>query len=78
MLLVFLAHCFVLDENCPLRCWQKYIFRKYCTLKVLDAATFRIFQMRDFRLRVSEQDPRRNLNPALADSRFRQLGGLRG
>ncbi|CAK0821638.1 unnamed protein product [Prorocentrum cordatum] len=54
MLLVFLAHCFVLDENCPLRCWQKYIFRKYCTLKVLDAATFRIFQMRDFRLRVSE------------------------
>jgi len=65
MLLVFLAHCFVLDENCPLRCWQKYIFRKYCTLKVLDAATFRIFQMRDFRLRVSEQEGRQALGRLL-------------
>lgn len=83
MLLVFLAHCFVLDENCPLRVWQKYIFRKYCTLKVLDAATFRIFQMRDFRLLVSEAEVRRRWEVLLdprndLDVVLKLHGGTRG
>lgn len=52
-LLIFLAHSYVLDETCPLRCWQKHIFRKYCTLKMLDAALFRLFNLRGFALRLT-------------------------
>jgi len=59
VLLIYLAHGFLLDETCPLRIWQKHIFRKYCTLKVLDAALFRLFQMRPgFKLRISEEEER--------------------
>lgn len=57
VLLIYLAHSFLLDETCPLRCWQKHIFRKYCTLKVLDAALFRLFQIRkDYGLRITERE----------------------
>lgn len=59
VLLIYLAHAFLLDETCPLRIWQKHIFRKYCTLKVLDAALFRLFQMRpSFKLRISDEEER--------------------
>jgi len=67
-LLVFLAHCFVLDDACPLRCWQKHIFRKYCTLKVLDAALFRLFELHNFKLRISEEDERYVLSVLLCPS----------
>lgn len=58
-LLIYLAHSFLLDETCPLRAWQKHIFRKYCTLKVLDAALFRLFKMRPgYSLRITEEEER--------------------
>jgi len=58
-LLIYLAHAFLLDETCPLRAWQKHIFRKYCTLKVLDAALFRLFKMRPgYSLRITEEEER--------------------
>jgi len=57
VLLIFLAHVFLLDETCPLRIWQKHIFRQYCTIKVLNAALFRVFQMRPgLSLRVSDEE----------------------
>mmetsp|Transcript_21168 Transcript_21168/g.46107 ORF Transcript_21168/g.46107 Transcript_21168/m.46107 type:complete len:364 (-) Transcript_21168:96-1187(-) len=68
VLLIFLAHSFVLDETCPLRCWQKHIFRKYCTLKVLDAALFRLFQMRDFSLRISAEEEKDALSVLLCST----------
>mmetsp|Transcript_15279 Transcript_15279/g.48136 ORF Transcript_15279/g.48136 Transcript_15279/m.48136 type:complete len:314 (-) Transcript_15279:73-1014(-) len=68
VLLVFLAHCFVIDETCPLRYWQKYVFRKYCTLKVLDAALFRLLKMRDFRLRISDDDEQHALSVLLCST----------
>jgi hypothetical protein len=59
VLLIYLAHAFLLDETCPLRIWQKHIFRKYCTLKVLDAALFRLFQMRPhFKLNIKYEEER--------------------
>lgn len=62
VLLIYLSHAFLLDETCPLRIWQKHIFRKYCTLKVLDAALFRLFQMRpSFKLRISDEEERHAL-----------------
>jgi len=59
VLLIFLAHVFLLDETCPLRIWQKHIFRQYCTLKVLNAALFRVFQMRPgLSLRITDEEER--------------------
>lgn len=52
-LLMFLAHSFVLDETCPLRCWQKHLFRQYCNTKVLSAALLRLFKMRRWILRIT-------------------------
>eukprot|EP00405_Crypthecodinium_cohnii_P008985 CAMPEP_0206427324 /NCGR_PEP_ID=MMETSP0324_2-20121206/4959_1 /ASSEMBLY_ACC=CAM_ASM_000836 /TAXON_ID=2866 /ORGANISM="Crypthecodinium cohnii, Strain Seligo" /LENGTH=453 /DNA_ID=CAMNT_0053892555 /DNA_START=117 /DNA_END=1475 /DNA_ORIENTATION=+ len=67
-LLIFLAHSYILDETCPLRCWQKHIFRKYCTLKVLDAALFRLFNLRGFHLRLSADEESRALTSLLHTS----------
>lgn len=80
-LLVYLAHSFILDETCPLKCWQKHIFRKYCTLKVLDAALFRLFQLREFRLRITFDQERYALSKLLANTNevdvILRLGDLR-
>jgi len=57
VLLIFLAHVFLLDETCPLRIWQKHIFRQYCTLKVLNAALLRVFAMRPgWSLRITDEE----------------------
>jgi len=64
-LLMYLAHSFVLDETCPLRCWATHVFRKYCNVKVLDAALYRLFYLRDFRLRVTVQEERDALDALL-------------
>jgi hypothetical protein len=56
VLLIYLAHSFLLDENCPLRYWHKHIFRTYCTLKVLDAALFRLFRMTEYALRITKEE----------------------
>jgi len=68
VLLIYLAHSYVLDETCPLRFWQKHIFRKYCNVKVLDAALFRLFHRRDFRLRITEDEERRAMSRLLDPS----------
>lgn len=62
VLMVFLAHCFVLDENCPLRCWQEHIFNNYCTLKTLDKALFRMFEVRSFALRITKEEEKHALS----------------
>jgi len=54
--LVYLAHTYVIDENCPLKYWHQRLFRKYSALKVLDAAIMRLLKMLDYRLRVDEED----------------------
>lgn len=68
VLLIYLAHSYVLDETCPLRFWQKHIFRKYCNVKVLDAALFRLFHRRDFRLRITEEEERQAMSTLLSNS----------
>mmetsp|Transcript_48290 Transcript_48290/g.127528 ORF Transcript_48290/g.127528 Transcript_48290/m.127528 type:complete len:343 (+) Transcript_48290:113-1141(+) len=67
-LLIFLAHSFVLDETCPLRCWQKHIFRRYCSLTVLDAALFRLFNLRGFHLRLTREEEQHALSALLHTS----------
>jgi len=68
VLLIYLAHSFVLDETCPLHSWQKQIFRKYCSLKVLDAALFRLFRMREYQLRITPEEEKHALSVLLCSS----------
>eukprot|EP00929_Paragymnodinium_shiwhaense_P099109 TRINITY_DN60668_c0_g1_i1.p1 TRINITY_DN60668_c0_g1~~TRINITY_DN60668_c0_g1_i1.p1 ORF type:complete len:363 (-),score=66.14 TRINITY_DN60668_c0_g1_i1:126-1214(-) len=68
VLLLYLAHSFILDETCPLRCWQKHIFKKYCNLKVLDAALFRLLRVRNYNLRITEEEERFALSVLLCST----------
>lgn len=46
--LIFIAHCYVQDETCPLNIWQKHLFKKYCSLKVLNMAVIRLLEIRSW------------------------------
>merc|ERR550514_1462392 len=53
--LLFIAHSFTMDEVCPLKEWHKHLFKKYCTVKVLNAAVFRLLRICQFKLRADER-----------------------
>eukprot|EP00441_Pelagodinium_beii_P027947 CAMPEP_0197657696 /NCGR_PEP_ID=MMETSP1338-20131121/44791_1 /TAXON_ID=43686 ORGANISM="Pelagodinium beii, Strain RCC1491" /NCGR_SAMPLE_ID=MMETSP1338 /ASSEMBLY_ACC=CAM_ASM_000754 /LENGTH=224 /DNA_ID=CAMNT_0043234129 /DNA_START=56 /DNA_END=727 /DNA_ORIENTATION=+ len=53
-LLIFLAHCHVIDEACPLSSWHKCLFRRYCSVKRLNKALMQLMTMRKYVLRVSD------------------------
>lgn len=56
VLLIFIAHCYVQDETCPLHVWHQYLFRKYCPLRTLNAAILRLLEIRQYILRLESQD----------------------
>lgn len=66
LLLIYLAQVFVLDEICPLKCWQSHVFRNYCSVQILNAALFRLFHLRQYKLRISEYDERQALAALLS------------
>ncbi|CAE7040185.1 unnamed protein product [Symbiodinium sp. CCMP2592] len=65
--LIFIAHCYVQDETCPLNIWQKHLFKKYCSLKTLNSAVIRLLEIRRYRLRLPQDDLWKRLE-ALASS----------
>jgi len=56
VLLMYLAHSYVLDESCPLKHWHTYLCRDYCDIKTLDSAVFGLMKMRGFVLRVDDKE----------------------
>jgi len=56
VLLLFIAHSYLLDETCPLSVWHKHLFAKYCSIQTLNAAVFRLMDIRGFRLRIDRKD----------------------
>lgn len=56
VLALFVAHCFVEDEMCPLATWHKWLFQSYCTLQELNSAVLRLCTLRDFRLRIDDDE----------------------
>jgi len=53
---MFIAHAYVQDETCPLRVWHEHVFRKYCSVKTLNAVVMRLIEIRGYRLRVDRKD----------------------
>jgi hypothetical protein len=54
MVLMFMAHSYVLDSHCPLRTWHRYLFQDYCNLSTLECAIMSLMKLRGYVLRVSE------------------------
>jgi len=50
--LFFIAHSYTQDETCPLHVWHQHLFRKYCSVKTLNAALIRLLELRGYILRV--------------------------
>jgi hypothetical protein len=55
-LLMFLAHSYVLDETCRLKTWHKYLFTQYCSLDMLSSAVMRLMEVRNYLLRLEDED----------------------
>jgi len=55
-LLMFVAHCYVQDETCPIKVWHHHLFRRYCTLPTLNLAVVRLLEIRRYRLRIPDED----------------------
>lgn len=53
---VFNAHCYVEDEACPLKYWQRNIFAQYCNVKVLTSASMKLLRLLKFNLSAKEED----------------------
>jgi hypothetical protein len=56
VLLVFLAHCHIQDETCPLKIWHQYLFKSYCKLPTLSKATMQLMKRLGYVLRVPDND----------------------
>lgn len=56
LVLMFLAHTYILDETCPLRTWHSNLFRGYCTVKTLNAACLKLLEVRGYILSVEPDD----------------------
>lgn len=71
--LMFIAHCYVQDETCPLHIWHQHLFRRYCPLRTLNSAIIRLLEIRRFILRLDERelsDRFERLNRAIQRSRY--------
>jgi len=55
-LYIYVAHCYVEDECCPLPTWHKHLFRRYCAPKTLQAAVSRLMQLRDWKFRLTDAE----------------------
>lgn len=53
---LFLAHCHVQDETCPLKFWHQHLLPSYCELKVLNAAVMQIMAICNYQLRLRDDD----------------------
>lgn len=52
--LMFLAHCHIEDNTCPLHVWHQHLCRHYCSLPLLTTAVVKLMSMRKWALRVDE------------------------
>ncbi|CAK0892677.1 unnamed protein product [Prorocentrum cordatum] len=72
--LVFLAHCWVQDETCPLQVWHEHLFKQYCSLETLNSAVLRLMELRGYILRVSSKEVEHRMQMLLAASEIAAPG----
>eukprot|EP00927_Polykrikos_kofoidii_P018972 TRINITY_DN18831_c0_g1_i2.p1 TRINITY_DN18831_c0_g1~~TRINITY_DN18831_c0_g1_i2.p1 ORF type:complete len:301 (-),score=49.01 TRINITY_DN18831_c0_g1_i2:66-968(-) len=52
VLMVYMAHTYVLDQCCPLHVWNQFLFHDQFKIHELDKALISLFRSRGFKLRV--------------------------
>eukprot|EP00746_Dinoflagellata_sp_MGD_P029255 gnl/MRDRNA2_/MRDRNA2_169217_c0_seq1.p1 gnl/MRDRNA2_/MRDRNA2_169217_c0~~gnl/MRDRNA2_/MRDRNA2_169217_c0_seq1.p1 ORF type:complete len:214 (+),score=43.52 gnl/MRDRNA2_/MRDRNA2_169217_c0_seq1:131-772(+) len=60
-LLMYLAHSYIEDQNCPLSVWHQHLFRRYCDLKTLSQAVMRVLEQLAFALRIEPSELQKRL-----------------
>merc|ERR1719421_1178905 len=55
-LLMYLAHSYIEDQNCPLSVWHDHLFKRYCDLKTLSSAVMRVLEQLAFALRIEPSE----------------------
>jgi len=60
-LLMYLAHSYIEDQNCPLSVWHEHLFRRYCDLKTLSSAVMRVLEQLAFALRIEPSELQRRM-----------------
>lgn len=56
VLLVYIAHCYALDETCALPVWHRCLSRNYCELPAMNAAILRLMRLRGYKLRLNDTE----------------------
>jgi len=69
---IFMAHCYVQDETCPIHLWHKHIFRNYCALNKLNAAVMKLLQIRGHLLRLDGEALDKRFNALLQAAQLPQ------
>lgn len=59
--LMYISHSFTNDQNCPLRCWHRHLFMRYCEFKTLNSAVMQILNQLEWGLRLRKHEMRRRL-----------------
>merc|ERR1719440_1408349 len=57
------AHCYLVDEACPMKYWQQSIYADYCDVRVLNMASLKLLKILKFNLSLSEEDVNREMEP---------------
>lgn len=74
--LIYLAHCHIEDNTCPLNVWHRHLCKDYCSLNMFNSAVLKLMSMRKWVLRVDQTElalrmqllvGQENGNPAEAD-----------
>jgi hypothetical protein len=50
------AHCYIVDEACPMKYWQHSIYSEYCSVKVLSIAAIKLIKLLKYNLSVTEEE----------------------
>merc|ERR1712151_399515 len=56
VVLMYLAHPYIIDEHCPLCVWQEHLFKKRCKVSMLNQVIMGIMSMRGYVLRADMED----------------------
>ena len=44
--LLYVAHSYARDETCQIQIWHRHLFTKYCSVRTLNSAVFRLLEPR--------------------------------
>jgi hypothetical protein len=64
------AHCYLVDEACPMKYWQQSIYADYCDVRVLNLASLKLLKILKFNLSLSEEDVNREMEPLQRGLKF--------